>query len=639
MDKPFTVGIVTVSDSSFSNNELDKSGPLIGEMISSSPGYKVVKKTIVPDEPAEITKVVKHWSDDLALEVVLLTGGTGFAERDQTPETVQPLLTRVTPGITQLLMNVSLTKTPMAALSRMTSGFRNRTLIVTLPGSPKACRENLEALLPILSHALDLVRNQRTRVQVTHAALASSHLPPGVTVHQCVHQHHHIPKHLGKTNDLNAPVTKRARQSPYPMISVDEAKQIIYKCTRSITSETMEVAQDLVGRVLDEDVFAKEPVPGYRASMVDGYAVIASDGPGIYPVTQVSVASGQDQTPTLQSGQIARVTTGGLVPEGADAVVMVEDTTLATVTEDGKEEATVQIHAENVCAGSNIRPIGSDCQKGDLVCTKGTIISTLGSELGLLASVGVTHVDVVGKPKVGVFSSGNELRELHAAQPLRIGEIRDSNRMTLMAAITQAGFEAVDFGILSDDVNHIRAAFQLALTKVDVIISTGGVSMGEADWIKPMLEQSLQATIHFGRVMMKPAKPTTFATIPRAHSDPCLAFALPGNPVSATVAFYLFVLPALRRMSGVIQYENTTLPVTIKHDIQLDSRPEYHRVQVQVQADGKLVATSTGSQQSSRMLSMSLANGLLVLPPSRPDKHVVLKGEQVQCMMVGSFQI
>ncbi|KAI9302176.1 hypothetical protein BJ944DRAFT_124524 [Cunninghamella echinulata] len=624
MSLPFSVGIITVSDTSYEDNSKDKSGPLLKELVSSSSSptneslYSVTQQIILPDEKDQIETTVKNWSDVNKLEVIILTGGTGFAERDVTPDTVEPLLTRLTPGITHLLLSTSLNKTPFAALSRLVTGFRDKTLIVTLPGSPKACRENMDALLPILPHALQLVRNQRGAVQKTHSQLqsndiaattATSPIPaPPIGTHTCIHHHHHHHRHDNKqretrTLDINTPVSHRARTSPFPMITVEEAHHIISQYALPLDIIEKPLSSDLIGYVLAEDVQAKESVPAYRASIVDGYAVHAEDGPGIYPVVYVSVAKSQHtegQPFVLKRGEIARVATGGMVPEGANAVVMVEDTKLIETTQDGKEELKVEILVESKEQGM-IRPIGSDCKKGDVVCKKGTLITAIGGELGILASVGITHVKVHRKPKIGVLSSGNEVKDIHGQQQdsvsLLPGEIRDSNRLSLLAALQQQGMEVIDLGIVKDDIDSMESSLKQALSKVDVIISTGGVSMGEADYMKPLLEQKLNATIHFGRVHMK---------------------------------------PALRKMAAFEQYKNVVLPVKLTHDVYLDPRPEYHRVRVYVN-NGSLEATSTGNQQSSRMISMLSANGLLKLPKKTNDIIALKKGESVSCLILGSL--
>lgn len=361
------------------------------------------------------------------------------------------------------------------------------------------------------------------------------------------------------------------------------------------------------------------------------------DGPGVYEVESISLAqtgSDQDQPKVLSKGKIARVATGGMVPEGANAVIMVEDTKLVKSSPSGDQELLVEILV-SARPGDNIRDIGTDCAVGQTVGHQG---QRIGAELGVLASVGVRHVKVYRKPRVGVLSSGNEVLDHIHTDQLKPGQIRDTNRITLLAAIQAAGFEAVDLGIVDDNVDDIVERLEEATAKVDVLLTTGGVSMGEADFMKPILEQKMDATVHFGRVMMKPGKPTTFATIPQGPKrPPKLVFALPGNPVSATVAFHLFVLPALRRMAGWSKPENVLVPVQIQDAIALDPRPEFHRVQVSIGAQGNMVATSTGRQQSSRMLSMVEANGLLQLPMKTPELSQLAKGTTVPCILIGTL--
>lgn len=363
--------------------------------------------------------------------------------------------------------------------------------------------------------------------------------------------------------------------------------------------------------------------------------MIVEDGPGTYAIEVISRAESSDEIKTLSRGKIARVTTGGMVPEGANAVVMVEDTKLIKSTENGDEELEVEILVQ-MKSGENIREIGTDCAVDQIVGHKG---ERVGGDLGVLASVGIRHVKVYRKPRVGVLSSGNEVLDNLHTDTLKPGQIRDTNRITLLAAIQASGFEAVDLGIVDDNVDDITERLEEAIARTDVLITTGGVSMGEADFMKPILEQKLEATVHFGRVLMKPGKPTTFATIPQGPKRPeKLVFALPGNPVSATVGFYVFVLPSLRRMAGWEKPDNVIVPVRIKDNVRLDNRPEFHRVQVSVDENGNFVAESTGKQQSSRMLSMVDANGLLKLPKSTPDVKEISKNQQVPCILIGAIK-
>jgi gephyrin len=236
--------------------------------------------------------------------------------------------------------------------------------------------------------------------------------------------------------------------------------------------------------------------------MIAWYAFPAEDGPGSYPVVTASTA-GKSEDITLQPGQIARITTGGMIPDGADAVVMVEDTELLEASEDGKQEKIVKIHAK-LQIGENIREIGCDTPIGHTIAQSGDLISPVGGEIGVLSSVGVKQVSVFRKPQVGVLSTGNEVVNHTDTSELQAGQIRDSNRPTLLAAITAAGYEAIDLGIVGDQPDDLERRLKLSLDKVDVLITTGGVSMGELDLLKPMLEHKLGATIHFGRVKMKP---------------------------------------------------------------------------------------------------------------------------------------
>jgi gephyrin len=230
--------------------------------------------------------------------------------------------------------------------------------------------------------------------------------------------------------------------------------------------------------------------------------IIAEDGPGTYPIESVALASASAGLNTLTRGKIARVATGGMIPDGANAVIMIEDTKLVTSSESGEE---IDIEILVTCTpGENIREIGSDCAIGETIGFAGQRISTVGGDLGALASGGVRHVKVYRKPRVGVVSTGNEVADALTAEKLKPGQVRDTNRLTLLSAIQLTGFEPVDLGIIEDSVEKLEEGLSEALEQVDVLITTGGVSMGESDFMKPILEQKLGATIHFGRVMMKP---------------------------------------------------------------------------------------------------------------------------------------
>ena len=436
-----------------------------------------------------------------------------------------------------------------------------------------------------------------------------------------------------------------------------------------------EASRAVEGAVLAAPIVSGVDLPPFRASIKDGYAVLSLDGEGVYPVvSEATAGSTFGDAFLLQTGQVCRVSTGGPVPDGADAVVQVEDTALLEASPDGSEELVVRI-GKSVAAGTDVRPIGCDISVGQQVLAKGAAMGP--SEIALWHTVGLPPICHYAKPRVAVLSTGNELS---AETPLPKGKIYDSNKGMLLAALraTKAAAggapivgAALDGGIARDDYGATREGIAKAFrdTRADVVISTGGVSMGERDHVKAAL-LSMGATIHFGRVNMKPGKPTTFATIPAAAiygaergrgMPPALFFGLPGNPVSAMVCYHVFVAPSLRVLCGQSP-RLQTLSVQLTHAVALDrERPEYHRCRLvrhfaprgalpsgaPLRSDGAdasfagavvsphrhsaagfgddvplgpqqqqllITATSTGPQASHRLLSMHTANGLLVLP-------------------------
>lgn len=355
-------------------------------------------------------------------------------------------------------------------MSRPVAGTRKSTVIITLPGSPKGAVENLTAIIKILPHAcIQSAGLQSSRKLHTggikkleadagisptqvHTPLATKGVLKEPGYHSCGH---HGPKtHTNQSPQAMRPgesVTRRHRASPWPMISVEEAHKIIsHRTPCGAETVTHPVDSSLIGYILAHDIIAPVPVPAFRASIVDGYAVIGRDGPGIYPVVSVSHATPGGELPTLQPGQIARITTGAPVPDGATAVVMVEDTKLIKTTEDGKEELEVEILASGMGVDENVRQVGSDISVGTTILKQGTEVTAVGGEIGVVASVGISEVQVYRKPVVGVLSTGDEVVDHFRPGVLKLGEISDSNRPTLLAAIEAWGFEAVDLGITKD---------------------------------------------------------------------------------------------------------------------------------------------------------------------------------------------
>ncbi|XP_048047822.1 gephyrin a isoform X9 [Megalobrama amblycephala] len=782
-DHQIRVGILTVSDSCFRNLAEDRSGVNLKDLVHdpSLLGGIISAYKIVPDEIDEIKETLVDWCDEKELNLILTTGGTGFAPRDVTPEATREVIEREAPGMALAMLMGSLNVTPLGMLSRPVCGIRGKTLIINLPGSKKGSQECFQFILPALPHAIDLLRDAIVKVKEVHDALEDLPSPPpplspppttsphkqtedkgvqceeedeekkdsgiastedsgsshitaaaiaakipesiisrGVQVlprdtaslsttpseSPCAQQSRlstascPTPKarltscsstysvteasrrefraHLdevitlksrystldqlhsrleglkddrrnhrtfdsrvqsrcsSKENILRAShsavditkVARRHRMSPFPLTSMDKAFITVLEMTPVLGTEIINY-RDGMGRVLAQDVYAKDNLPPFPASVKDGYAVRAADGPGDRFIIGESQA-GEQPTLTVMPGQVMRVTTGAPIPCGADAVVQVEDTELLRESEDGTEELEVRILVQ-ARPGQDIRPIGHDIKRGECVLAKGTHMGP--SEIGLLATVGVTEVEVQKFPVVAVMSTGNEL--LNPEDDLHPGKIRDSNRSTLLATIQEHGYPTINLGIVGDNPDDLLNALNEGISRADVIITSGGVSMGEKDYLKQVLDIDLHAQIHFGRVFMKPGLPTTFATLDIDGARK-LIFALPGNPVSAVVTCNLFVIPALRKMQGILDPRPTIIKARLSCDVKLDPRPEYHRCILTWHHQEPLPwAQSTGNQMSSRLMSMRSANGLLMLPPKTEQYVELHKGEVVDVMVIG----
>ncbi|GAC95067.1 molybdenum cofactor biosynthesis protein [Pseudozyma hubeiensis SY62] len=662
----FRAGIITVSDTASADASSDRSGPVLSEHLLTA-GFSDVQRSVSPDDVQSIQTQLLRMVDSQHVHLIVTTGGTGFGLRDVTPEAVEPLITRKTPALTHALTNHSLQKTPLAALSRGITGIRRspsgkEALIVCLPGSPKAVKECLEVLLgnDLLKHALELLNggSGEAKHKEMQGGMHRSTVIDTATDTGCAHHHHHhggggihshsAPKprttpadHSGfRTIDPSSGPSLRHRTSPYPLVDLDEALSLIAKHTPAPTKvETLPLNTSLIGHVLAEDVSATSDLPPGPTTNVDGYAVnAATTPPGKYTVVTLKAL----QSRSLQPGEIFRINTGQGLPSGTDSVVMVEDTELISSDDASGEEVSVKLLAQ-VDPGENVRARGSDVRASQLVLPRGTTISALGGEIGTLAFLGRSCAKVFRKPTIAILSTGNELVDPTPSSSQTKTDwgfnVFDSNRPGLTAAITGLGFNVLDLGITTDNVDTTLRALRTGLSEADVVLTTGGTSMGESDLLKPLIERQLAGRIHFGRVAMKPGKPTTFASLNEGEK---IIFALPGNPASALVTFYVFVLPCLRKLSGVPPSveDGWNLPkvnVKLSSGMKLDPRPEFHRVVVKVDADGELVAYSTGSQRSSGMHSMSTANALIALPALQKDgQRMVEKGSRVRAILLGA---
>jgi len=387
-------------------------------------------------------------------------------------------------------------------------------------------------------------------------------------------------------------------------LSVINAQQRILECVHKLDIESADLERS-IGRVLADDVRANRDLPPYDVSAMDGYAVRSADLAKIPEALEVieDIKAGDLPRRTVQNGQCARIMTGAPVPQGADAVIRVEDTLALP-------DNLVQINAA-VKSGNDIRLQGEGMRSGDVVLTAGTEITP--GVVGVLATVKQARVRVHRRPRVAILSTGNELEGMN--DPVDANKIPNSNSYALMAQVQALGIEPDLLGIARDDPDELKEYLQRGLG-FDVLLVSGGTSVGVHDYVRPVIE-SLGVQMKFWRVAMKPGHPVAFGVLQRnvkATTTKAFVFGLPGNPVSSMVCFEQFVAPALRRMMGHQRLFRRTITARLTHNVKHQpGRSEFVRVTLGKGEDG-YAATSTGAQGSGMLLSMARADGLLVIP-------------------------
>ena len=378
------------------------------------------------------------------------------------------------------------------------------------------------------------------------------------------------------------------------------------------------------GLVLASDVVSGENVPPFANTAVDGYAVRSSDLHTVPVELQVvgELAAGAAPSIAVAPGTAIRIMTGAPLPEGCDAVVMVEDTERV-----GSD--SVRIH-KSVPAGSAFRLAGSDVAIGDTVIAAGTQVTPMVE--GVLASVNAKTVSVYPRISVGVISTGDELVDDGSA--LQIGQIRESNRLMLLRLVAEAGATPVDLGIIRDDEPALEHALRTAVNErsCDVIITSGGVSMGDYDVVKAVLSRI--ANMQWFQIAMKPAKPFAFGTLTNDRGVNVPIFGLPGNPVSSLMSFELIARPALRNMMGfgAASHRPEVMAITdediVRHE---DGKIHFDRVRATWGSDGRVHVRRTGAQGSHQLASTSVANALIAVP----DGNGLRTGDEVVVTFLG----
>lgn len=382
-------------------------------------------------------------------------------------------------------------------------------------------------------------------------------------------------------------------------LSVSEAQRCILNTVTPRGVETVPLTAAL-GRVLAADIKANRDQPPYDVSAMDGFALRSVDMVSLPVTLEVieDIRAGDMPTKVVEAGQCARIMTGAPIPQGADAVIRVEDT-------ESLSDNRVQIQ-RSVKPGHDIRPLGEGMRNGDVVLTAGTEITP--GVVGVLATVKARQVYVYRRPRVAILSTGNELEGMD--EPVDPRKIPDSNSYALMAQMQALGLEPVRLGIARDDPQELEQYLRQGL-EYDVLLVSGGTSVGVHDYVRPTVE-ALGVQMHFWRVAIRPGHPLAFGT-----TASTVVFGLPGNPVSSMVCVEEFVLPALRQMMGHPRLFRHTVQARLTGAVKTRAgRTEFVRVTLQRDGEG-YIAISTGNQSSGALVSMSKADGLLVVPAER----------------------
>jgi molybdopterin molybdotransferase len=403
------------------------------------------------------------------------------------------------------------------------------------------------------------------------------------------------------------------------MIPLDEAQRFVFALCDPLSPAEIPL-DDALGSVLSAAVVATEQVPSFANSSMDGYAVRAEDTSDAPVRLRVigSIMAGHTLDQTVGPGQAARIMTGAPVPSGADAVCMIEE------TETDPDGHSVLIGRE-LQPGAFVRQPGRDVAVGDVIASAGTVVTP--AHLGVLANQGAIKVWVHPRPRVGVLSTGDEL--FSGTGPLPPGKIRDANRHSLLALVRREGWDGIDLGIVGDDESALVELLASAASTCDAVITSGGVSVGDLDLVRVVLEKLGAGNMRWMQVAIKPAKPFAFGVLADSAMP---VFGLPGNPVSAMVSFELFVRPALRRLGGHRILHRPVISATTEVDLHRAADGKLHllRAYAHLEDQASWRVRTTSGQESHQLHSMSEANSLILLP----DGIGVRAGEQVKVLVI-----
>ncbi|HXD11142.1 MAG TPA: gephyrin-like molybdotransferase Glp [Anaerolineales bacterium] len=408
------------------------------------------------------------------------------------------------------------------------------------------------------------------------------------------------------------------------LLSVEQARARILAKFQPVKTEKISLIQ-ATGRILAVDIVAADDLPLFNNSSMDGFALRAEDSSQAAPASPFTlrvvadIPAGSTPKVSLASGEAARIMTGAQLPEGADAVVPVEETDFNNREAGSTAPTQVQI-SRPLKQGENVRPRGMDVHSGDVVLSKGKRINP--QSAGILAMLGFSEVEVFIIPRVALLSSGDELLAVNA--PLEPGKIRDSNSYMLAALIESTSADVLRLGIAKDTRDSVTDLIEQAVQQnADLIISSAGVSVGAFDYVKEVVESN--GELDFWRVNMRPGKPLAFGNYKQIPF-----IGLPGNPVSAFVGFEVFVRETIGRLSGLSDGNRRTVRVRCEAEILSDGRESYLRAVIQ-QSDDGYIAKLTGHQGSGNLLSLVQADALLIIPAG---VKCVPAGQEVEAILL-----
>lgn len=414
-----------------------------------------------------------------------------------------------------------------------------------------------------------------------------------------------------------------------PLLSLEAARRRVLAQCQPVRARAIPIGEAL-GCVTSVELRADADVPPFANTAVDGFAVRSHDVAQVPATLRVTgtIAAGSRPEPGVGPGEAVRIFTGAPLPPGADAIVMVEDTD-AWDGRSGREargvSGVVSVEVRRVAGnGDNVRSAGDDLRAGQVVFGPGTVLGP--GHLGVLASMGVRRVPVHPRARVGVLSTGDEL--VDGPEELQPGQIRDSNRRTLLALLADTNAEPIDLGLVGDDEVALTERLRDGIARCDAVITSGGVSVGDFDYVKVVLDRLSAGQMSWMQIAIRPAKPFAFGMI-----DATPVFGLPGNPVSSMVSFELLARPALRSMMGHARLDRPHVGAVADEALRRRPDGKLHFVRVRAEwsdEDGRFHVRSSGGQASHLLRSMALANALAVLP----DGDGVDAGEDVRVMLL-----